>query len=361
MCKRLSCRRYNAGRVFAYDGWDLVREWRTDGAGATNVLDYYWGLDLSGTLGGAGGIGGLLAVSVGGDFYLPLYDANGNVTAYIDESGNTVAQYTYDAFGNTISQSGALADAFPFRFSTRYFDEVTGFYYYGLRYYSPKLRRWISEDPAGENAGANLYAFCGNDSVNGVDPLGLTRVKINFEAKQMEDTVKMDDFLTVSVVVIEKPKKGNMLNFIQLKSDGISEWEVDKQGDVTSGRPYYYDNVLDTYKYKSVNPDGNQILSLYDRPGGQLSAVYFFTAVVEIERTCRLETIFKLRSCYDKVKVVASTSWRYNPRSSVKYSFGNTAYGKEVNPSMVSVIRQLSLGRKWSNLVCSSVTVESVQ
>ena len=96
MCKRLSCRRYNAGRVFAYDGWDLVREWRTDGAGATNVLDYYWGLDLSGTLGGAGGIGGLLAVSVGGDFYLPLYDANGNVTAYIDESGNTVAQYTYD-------------------------------------------------------------------------------------------------------------------------------------------------------------------------------------------------------------------------------------------------------------------------
>ena len=163
----------NAGRVFAYDGWNLVREWRTDGAGATNVLDYCWGLDLSGTLGGAGGIGGLLAVSVGGDFYLPLYDANGNVTAYIDESGNTVAQYTYDAFGNTISQSGALADAFPFRFSTRYFDAETGFYYYGLRHYSPKWGRWISRDPIGGDGGLNLYAFCANDPVNRFDVMGL--------------------------------------------------------------------------------------------------------------------------------------------------------------------------------------------
>ena len=138
---------------------------------------------------GAGGIGGLLAVSVGGDFYLPLYDANGNVTAYIDESGNTVAQYTYDAFGNTISQSGALADAFPFRFSTRYFDEVTGFYYYGPRHYSPKWGRWISRDPIGGDGGPNLYAFCANDPVNGVDPLGLLVVRPVAESPRTSSTL----------------------------------------------------------------------------------------------------------------------------------------------------------------------------
>ena len=136
-----------------------------------------------------------------------------------------------------------------------------------------------------------------------------------------------------------------MLNFIQLRSDGISEWTVDKQGDLTSGRLYYYDTIL-AHKYSSFNSDGNQILSLYDRPRGQLNTVYFFTAVVEIERTCRIETIFRLRNCYDKIKVLASASWRYTPRSNRTYSFGMMKYGKEVNPTMVSSIRELSKGRK---------------
>jgi len=34
-----------------------------------------------------------------------------------DESGNVVAQYTYDAWGNILSQSGALASSNPYRYS----------------------------------------------------------------------------------------------------------------------------------------------------------------------------------------------------------------------------------------------------
>ena len=41
--------------------------------------------------------------------YVPFYDNNGNIIRHIDSSGNTVAQYTYDAFGDTISQSDSLA------------------------------------------------------------------------------------------------------------------------------------------------------------------------------------------------------------------------------------------------------------
>ena len=52
---------------------------------------------------GAGGVGGLVSVSVDGDFYFPGYDNNGNVIGYWDESGSIVAEYAYDAFGNTIS------------------------------------------------------------------------------------------------------------------------------------------------------------------------------------------------------------------------------------------------------------------
>jgi RHS repeat-associated protein len=114
----------------------------------------------------------LLAVSLDGSFYVPCYDHNGNVVAYIDEAGTPVARYAYDPFGNMIEQTGALADTFALRFSTKHFDAETGLYYYGRRFYRPGLGRWLNRDPIEEDGGLNLYAFCGNDGVNAVDPLG---------------------------------------------------------------------------------------------------------------------------------------------------------------------------------------------
>ena len=162
--------------TFVYDGWNLIHETVATITGATTnttEVQYFWGSDLSETLQGAGGVGGLLAVSIAGDFYFPAYDNNGNVTKYIDESGNVVAEYTYDAFGNLISKSGPLADVFCFRFSTKYYDSDTGLYYYGYRFYAPALMRWLNRDPIGEEGGLNLYGFCGNITFIYVDVLGL--------------------------------------------------------------------------------------------------------------------------------------------------------------------------------------------
>lgn len=80
--------------------------------------------------------------------------------------------YTYDAFGRTISQSGPLADVFRHRFSTKYFDLETGLYYYGYRFYSIALMRWLSRDPLHEEGGLNLYCFCINSSCSKIDPFG---------------------------------------------------------------------------------------------------------------------------------------------------------------------------------------------
>ncbi|MBN2451004.1 MAG: hypothetical protein JXR77_11480, partial [Lentisphaeria bacterium] len=52
--------------TFVYDGWNLIRETTTDHTQApavTSVCGYVWGLDLSQTLQGAGGVGGLLSCS----------------------------------------------------------------------------------------------------------------------------------------------------------------------------------------------------------------------------------------------------------------------------------------------------------
>ena len=162
-----------ATTIFFYDAWNLIEERVACTNGTTSTIRYYWGKDLSGGLQGAGGVGGLLYLTVNGTIYIPCYDSNGNITRYLDANGNTVAQYTYDAFGNTISKSGPLADSFRHRFSTKYFDAETGLYYYGYRFYHPILMRWLNRDPIDESGGENLYCFCDGRTMWSLDSLGL--------------------------------------------------------------------------------------------------------------------------------------------------------------------------------------------
>ncbi|MBR0066558.1 MAG: RHS repeat-associated core domain-containing protein [Kiritimatiellae bacterium] len=161
--------------AFAYDGWNLIHETVTTIIGVeTNIteIQYFWGLDLSGSLGGAGGVGGLLAVESGGFYYFPISDNNGNIAKYVNESGQTVAQCEYDDYGRILSRTGTLAGLFAFWASTKYFDKETGLYYYGYRFYSPDLRCWLTRDPLGEEGGLNLYEFVQNNPMTMFDPLG---------------------------------------------------------------------------------------------------------------------------------------------------------------------------------------------
>ena len=161
-----------AAHTYFYDGWMLIKEVVANTNGTTDVVEYHWGKDLSGTIGGAGGVGGLLYLKRNGAIFVPWYDAYGNVMGYWDAQGNVVAEYIYDAFGKLIASSGPMANVFSLRYSTKYFDSETGFYYYGRRFYSPKLMRWITRDPIGEEGGVNLYGFCHNAAVSVVDLLG---------------------------------------------------------------------------------------------------------------------------------------------------------------------------------------------
>jgi RHS repeat-associated protein len=142
---------------FTYDGWNLIKETTTDSGTST---DYYvWGLDVSGSLQGAGGIGGLLSKTnnLTSTTYLYTVDANGNVGQLVDASDGTIAaHHEYDPFGNTLVASCPEAESNVFRFSTKYYDAEIGLYYYGYRYYSPRLGRWVTRDPIGDFAFFNV-------------------------------------------------------------------------------------------------------------------------------------------------------------------------------------------------------------
>lgn len=109
----------------------------------------------------------------GNDAYHYCYDGNGNVGQMVNTAdGSIAAHYEYDPFGRLNYSSGVLANSNPFRFSTKYHDDETGLYYYGYRYYSAELGRWLNRDPIAEQGGPNLYGFVGNDGINNIDKLG---------------------------------------------------------------------------------------------------------------------------------------------------------------------------------------------
>ncbi len=154
---------------FLYDGWNLAAAYNPGNNALLRTCTF--GLDLSGSLQGAGGVGGLLAIDDGAA-HAYTFDANGNVSEVLDNSGSVVAHYEYDPFGNTMTVSGGYAAVNVYRFSTKYQDDESGFYYYGHRFYSPELGRWPSRDPIEEQGGENLYGFVANNPVNLIDLLG---------------------------------------------------------------------------------------------------------------------------------------------------------------------------------------------
>ncbi|OAM91696.1 RHS repeat-associated core domain-containing protein [Termitidicoccus mucosus] len=163
-------------RLYIYDGWLLAAEYEVDpGTQArTLVRTYTWGPDL----GGGDGIGGLLAIkdhrAAHAGVYQTAFDGNGNLVALVHQLTHAlVAAYEYDGFGNLLRSNGEYAAENPFRFSTKYQDAETGLLYYGLRYYSASMGRFINQDPIGEEGGINLYAMAGNDLINGTDYLGM--------------------------------------------------------------------------------------------------------------------------------------------------------------------------------------------
>jgi RHS repeat-associated protein len=160
---------------FVYEeGWNLLAEIANSG---TVIRRYLWGTDLSGNREGAGGVGGLLAITSGSTSQLPFSDGNGNIVGTIDAgNGQRTAEYEHGPFGEPIRATGPMANANPFRFSTKYCDEETGLVYYGYRYYQPQTGRWLSRDPL-EDAellpdGPNIYAYARNNPVNLIDHFG---------------------------------------------------------------------------------------------------------------------------------------------------------------------------------------------
>jgi RHS repeat-associated protein len=159
---------------YVYDGWNLVAILNSD---SSLQSSFAWGTDLSGSPQGAGGVGGLLWMTVASGAnagtYFFAFDGNGNVVALVNAANGAIAsQYEYGPFGELLRATGPMARANPFRFSTKYQDDETDLSYYGSRYLSAATGRWISRDAMTERACRNIYAFLKNQPIASADYLG---------------------------------------------------------------------------------------------------------------------------------------------------------------------------------------------
>jgi RHS repeat-associated protein len=102
--------------------------------------------------------------------YYYHYDALGSVVALSDGSGNTVKTYEYSVYGEVSASDANIPN--PYMFTGRRYDLEIGLYYYRARYYNPYMGRFLQTDPVGYKSSMNLYAYCKNNPLNYVDPLG---------------------------------------------------------------------------------------------------------------------------------------------------------------------------------------------
>ncbi|PIC83049.1 hypothetical protein CSV73_09550 [Sporosarcina sp. P1] len=112
-----------------------------------------------------------------GATYYYLTNYRGDVLALVNESGDRVATYTYDAWGNILTQSGSeIATINPYRYAGYRYDEDTKLYYLMARYYNPDTGVFLSLDPIRGDltnpTTLNGYNYANNNPVMNVDPDG---------------------------------------------------------------------------------------------------------------------------------------------------------------------------------------------
>ena len=114
-----------------------------------------------------------------GAAYAYVKSLQGDIVAILDENGNMVVSYGYDAWGAPLWCTGELAKTLgkvqPFRYRGYLFDEETGLYYLRSRYYNPRWGRFVNADAlmGHDLLGNNMYSYCANHVILTRDSDGL--------------------------------------------------------------------------------------------------------------------------------------------------------------------------------------------
>jgi RHS repeat-associated protein len=122
------------------------------------------------------------------EHYYYVRNLQNDIIEILNEYGESVCKYNYDAWGNVISITGMYANSVgkenPLRYRGYYYDEESKLYYLNSRYYDPVTGRFINADKAIQTGQGlldkNMFAYCMNNPVMSVDPSGMRQTKSEY-------------------------------------------------------------------------------------------------------------------------------------------------------------------------------------
>ncbi len=111
-------------------------------------------------------------------YYHPDHLGSSSYITNLD--GEVVQHIEYVPFGEVFIEERNNTWNTPYLFNAKEYDEETGMYYYGARYYEPRISLWMSVDPlAEEYSSLSSYSYCANNPINSVDVKGKKILLVN--------------------------------------------------------------------------------------------------------------------------------------------------------------------------------------
>jgi RHS repeat-associated protein len=112
-------------------------------------------------------------------------DHLGSSSLIPDLDGNEAQHIEYGPFGEVFIEERNSTWNTPYKFNAKELDEETGLYYYGARYYDPRVSVWLGVDLMAEKyPGVSGYTYCANNPVKFIDPDGKEKLNGLYNPKR---------------------------------------------------------------------------------------------------------------------------------------------------------------------------------
>lgn len=187
-----------------------------------------------------------------------------DILGLFDEHGNVVVKYEYSPWGKILGIEGSLGTTLgidnPYRFKSYRYDNETGLYYLGSRYYDPEIGRFISPDNLtnlqytllNDNYEKNLFMYSFNNPVNYYDPKGNMAVGILNVLKFLYSDLKLipDYAISTPCLILNGASYTSLHECAQL----VAAKQLSKSGYITQLEyKLSSGNEADILAYKGIN------------------------------------------------------------------------------------------------------------